>query len=53
VRRLAVISLKNGAPHRDTLQLLEGIAESDDVDADLRQTARVVLTALKRRAREK
>ena len=53
VRRLAVICLKNGAPNRDTLQLLEGIAESDEVDADLRQTARVVLTALKRRAREK
>jgi HEAT repeat protein len=53
VRRLAVICLKNGAPNRDTLQLLEGIADSDEVDADLRQTARVVLTALKRRAREK
>jgi HEAT repeat protein len=53
VRRLAVICLKNGAPNRDTLQLLEGIAESDEVDADLRKTARVVQTALKRRAREK
>jgi HEAT repeat protein len=53
VRRLAVICLKNGAPNRDTLQLLEGIADSDEADADLRQTARVVLTALKRRAREK
>jgi HEAT repeat protein len=28
VQRLAVICLKNGSPHRDTIQLLEGIAES-------------------------
>ena len=53
VQRLAVICLKNGTPQRDTIQLLEGIAESEEVDADLRQTARVVQTALKRRAREK
>ncbi len=53
VRRLAVICLKNGAAHRDTLQLLEGIAESDEVDADMRKTARVVQTALKRKAQAK
>jgi len=52
VRRLAIICLKNGAVNRDTLQLLEGIAESDEVDADLRKTARVVQTALKRKALE-
>jgi HEAT repeat protein len=50
VRRLAVICLKNGTAHRDTIQLLEGIAESDESDADLRKTARVVHTALKRKA---
>ncbi len=53
VRRLAVICLKNGAAHRDTIQLLEGIAEADDVDADMRKTARVVQTALKRKAAAK
>ena len=50
VRRLAVICLKNGSPQRDTLQLLEGIAESEDAEAELRKTARVVQTALKRKA---
>jgi HEAT repeat protein len=50
VRRLAVLCLKNGTPQRDTLQLLEGIADSEDADADLRKTARVVHTALRKRA---
>jgi HEAT repeat protein len=50
VRRLAVICLKNGTGNRDTIQLLEGVAEDDDVDADLRRTARVVQTALKKKS---
>ena len=50
VRRLAVICLKNGAARRDTLQLLEGIAESDETDAELRKTARVVQASLKKKA---
>ena len=50
VRRLAVICLKNGTSQRDTLQILEGIAEADDTDADLRKTARVVQAALKKKA---
>jgi HEAT repeat protein len=50
VRRLAVICLKNGSPTRDTIQLLEGIVEADDVDTELRKTARVVQSALKKRA---
>ena len=50
VRRLAVICLKNGTAHRDTLQLLEGVADSDEADAELRKTARVVQAALKRKA---
>jgi len=49
VRRLAVICLKNGTAHRDTLQLLEGIVESDEADAELRKTAGVVHAALKRK----
>ena len=51
VRRLAVVCLKNGTANRDTIQLLEGIAESDEADADLRKTARVVHTALRRKAK--
>ena len=50
VRRLAVVCLKNGTPQRDTLQLLEGIAESDEEDAELRKTARVVQSSLKKKA---
>jgi len=50
VRRLAVICLKNGTPQRDTIQLLEGLAETDDEDAEVRKTARVVATALRKKA---
>lgn len=50
VRRLAIICLKNGAANRDTLQLLEGIADSEDDAADLRKTASVVRSALKKKA---
>jgi HEAT repeat protein len=45
VRRLAVLCLKNGSPQRDTLQLLEGIEEADEEDAELRKTARAVRSA--------
>ncbi len=50
VRRLAVICLKNGTPQPATIQLLEGIAESDDAEVELRKTARVVHSALKKKA---
>jgi HEAT repeat protein len=50
VQRRAVICLKNGTPQRDTIQLLEGIAESEDADPELRKTARVVQSALKKKA---
>ena len=49
VRRLAVICLKNGTAQRDTIQLLEGIAESEDTDPELRKTVRAVHAALKKR----
>jgi HEAT repeat protein len=50
VRRLAVICLKNGTAQRDTLQILEGIAESDEEDPELRKTARVVHASLRKKA---
>ena len=34
----------------DTLQLLEGIAEADETDAELRKTAKVVQASLKKKA---
>jgi hypothetical protein len=51
VRRLAVVCLRNGSPRPDTLQLLEGIAESEGEDADLRKSARTVHAMLKKKAR--
>ena len=50
VRRLAIVCLKNGTPQRDTIQLLEGIAEDDDTEPELRKTARVVGAALRKKA---
>ena len=50
VRRLAILSLKNGSPHADTVVLLEHIADADDEDRELRQTAHKVADALKKKA---
>jgi HEAT repeat protein len=50
VRRLAVVCLRNGSPRPDTLQLLEGIFESDEEDAELRKSARSVHALLKRKS---
>jgi hypothetical protein len=49
VRRLAVLSLKNGSAQRETIVLLEGIAGDDEAEAELRQTAQRVAQELKRR----
>ena len=51
VRRLAVIALKNGSPHSDTLVLLDHIAESDEEDRELRAAAQRVSETLRKRAR--
>src|SRR5919202_5594067 len=39
VRRLAILCLKNGSPQRDTIVLLEGIGDNDELAADVRQSA--------------
>ena len=49
VRRLAVLSLKNGSPQRETIVLLEGMAGDDEADAQLRKAAASVAQQLKRR----
>ena len=49
VRRLAVLALKNGSPARDTLVLLEHLAEGEE-EKELRGAAANVHRALKRRA---
>jgi HEAT repeat protein len=51
VRRLAVLALKNGSPHADTIVLLEHIADSDDEDRELRAAARRVVEALRKKSR--
>jgi hypothetical protein len=50
VRRLAIVCLRNGSPQRETIVLLSGLAENDDEDPQLRQTARAVATELRKRA---
>jgi HEAT repeat protein len=51
VRRLAVLALKNGSPHADTVVLLEHIASADDEDGQLRTAASKVADELKKKAR--
>ena len=49
VRRLAVLCLKNGSAQPDTIVLLEGIADDDAADAQLRKAAASVAQQLRRR----
>src|SRR5207302_1908254 len=42
VRRLAVLCLRNGSPQRETIVLLSGLADDDDQEQELRNTARTV-----------
>ncbi|MBV8066299.1 MAG: hypothetical protein JOY73_12305 [Actinobacteria bacterium] len=53
VRRLAVLSLKNGSPQRETVVLLEGIAGDDEADAQLRKAAAGVAQQLKRKQQQR
>jgi HEAT repeat protein len=50
VRRLAVVSLKNGSPDRATIQLLEGLAGDDEQPRELREAAAKVGQALRRKS---
>jgi hypothetical protein len=49
VRRLAVLCLKNGSPQRDTIVLLEGLAQSEDAEPELQRAAAGVAQQLKRK----
>ena len=51
VRRLAILCLKNGPSHRDTIVLLEGLADNDELDRELRETAKRAAEALTKRSR--
>jgi hypothetical protein len=50
VRRLAILALKNGSPQRDTIVLLQGLANDDEADNEVRQSAGKVATLLRKRA---
>ncbi len=53
VRRLAIVCLKNGSPQRETILILNGLAEDDEQDGELRKTAKTVAAALTKRANTK
>jgi HEAT repeat protein len=50
VRRLAIVCLRNGSPQRETIVLLNGLAEDDEQQAELRKMARTVAAELKKKA---
>jgi HEAT repeat protein len=50
VRRLAILCLRNGSPQRETIVILNGLADDDDEDVELRRTARAVAAELRKRA---
>ncbi|HEV2590567.1 MAG TPA: HEAT repeat domain-containing protein [Gaiellaceae bacterium] len=49
VRRLAVMSLRNGSARPDTIQILTALGEDDEQSRELRDAAAKVAQALKRR----
>ena len=51
VRRLALVCLKNGSAQRETILLLNGLADDDEQDADVRKTAKAVAVALTKKSR--
>jgi HEAT repeat protein len=51
VRRLAILCLKNGSPQRDTIVILEGIADDDEQDRQLREAAKRVAAHLTKKSR--
>jgi HEAT repeat protein len=50
VRRLAVLCLRHGSPQRETIVLLNGLAEDDEQEPELRNAARTVAADLKKKA---
>jgi HEAT repeat protein len=51
VRRLAVVALRNASPQRDTIVLLQGLADEEDEDRQLREAARKVAATLTKKSR--
>ena len=53
VRRLAIVCFKNGSPARQTIVILDGIADDDETDAEVRKTARSVSLLLVKKSNKK
>jgi hypothetical protein len=53
VRRLAILCLKNGSPERNTIVLLDGLAQDDEADKELQRAAASVAQALKKKQSQK
>jgi len=51
VRRLAVVSLRNGSPRPDTIQILTSLATNDDEPRELRDAAGKIAQQLRRKTR--
>ncbi len=51
MRRLAAVTLANGSPQRETVVLLEHLANDDEQPAELRQVAARVAQTLKKKGR--
>jgi HEAT repeat protein len=51
VRRLAVVSLKNGSPRPDTIQLLVSVGDDDEQPRELREAAAKVGQLLRRKGK--
>jgi HEAT repeat protein len=50
VRRLAVMSLRNGSPQPATIQILSSLADNDEAGRELREAAGKVAQQLRRKA---
>lgn len=50
VRRLAVVSLKNGSPRPDTIQILAALGGDDEQPRELREAAAKVAQSLRKKA---
>jgi HEAT repeat protein len=51
VRRLAIVCLKNGSAQRETILILNGLADDDEQEQELRKTAKTVAAALTKKSR--
>jgi hypothetical protein len=51
VRRLAVVSLKNGSARPDTIQILASLGDDDEQPHELREAATKVAQQLRKKAR--